>query len=90
MEFINASETIGMIIAGGTTNITGDIVATMFMILLTLMASAMMFGIPLEFMAVLILPFCLVVAAFYGNFMVAVIIILTFISMIIARNWLFK
>lgn len=88
--FINASETIGLILAAGTTSITGSMVATLFMILLFLMVIALMFGIPLEFMSILVLPFCIVVAAYYGNFMVPVIIILAFVSMLIAKNWLFK
>ena len=90
MFFVNASETIGMILSSGTIGITGNIVATLFLILIVLMALAMIFSIPLEFMAVLILPFCISVAAFYGNFMVPVVLILIFLSMIIAKTWIFK
>jgi len=90
MIFINATESIGIILAAGTAGITGSVVATLFAILLFLMVVALMFGIPLEFLAVLILPFCISCAAFYGNFIIPVIVILMFVSMLIAKNWLFR
>lgn len=88
--FINATETIGVIMAAGTTGITGGVVATLFMILFILMVIALMFGIPMEFLIVLILPFCLVCAAYYSNFYVAIILIILFVSMLMAKNWLFR
>jgi uncharacterized membrane protein len=90
MIFINATESIGQIISHGTIGVTGGIVATMFMILLILIVIALMFGIPLEFLSVLVLPFCIAVGAFYGSFIIPVIIILLFVSMLIAKNWLFR
>jgi hypothetical protein len=90
VDFINASGTIGMIISSGTNTLTGSVVATMFFILLFLITMALMFGIPLEFLVVLILPFCIGVASYYSNFMLPVVIILLYVSMIIAKNWLFK
>ena len=90
MLFINDTETIGQIISSGTSNFTGTIVITMFFILLVIMAIAMMFGIPLEFMAILILPFCLVVGAFYGNFIIPITLIVLFVASIIAKHWLFR
>lgn len=88
--FINATETIGVIMAAGTTGITGSVIATLFMILFILMVIALMFGVPIEFLLVLILPFCLVCAAYYSNFMLPVVIIILFVSMLIAKNWLFR
>jgi len=90
MDFINATGTIGTIMSSGTSTLTGSIVATLFFILLFLMVLALMFGIPLEFLSVLILPFCIGVASYYSNFLLPVIIILLYVSMIIAKNWLFK
>lgn len=88
--FINATDTIGTILESGTTSLTGSMVATLFFILLFLMVIALMFGIPLEFLAVLILPFCIAVGAFYSNFLLPTIIILLYVAMIIAKNWLWK
>ena len=90
MIFINATQSIGQILAAGTAGITGSVVATLFAILLFLLVLGLMFGIPFEFMSVLILPFCISVAAFYGNFVLPVIVILLYVSMLIAKNWLFR
>jgi len=89
MFFINSSETIGQIIAAGTLSITGTTVATLLLILMILMAICMVFNIPLEFTALLLLPFCIVVAA-YNSFMIPVILILVFVATIFAKNWIFK
>lgn len=90
MDFINMSGTIGLILAAGTQNLTGDLVATLFLILLFLIVIAFMFQIPLEFLSVLILPFCLSVGAFYSNFMIPIIVILLYVASLIAKNWLFR
>lgn len=89
-EFINQTDVIGTIMSSGTETLTGSMVATLFFVLLVLILIAFMFGIPLEFMAVLILPFCIAVAAFYSNFLIAVIVILILVASIIAKNWIFK
>lgn len=88
--FINVTESIGQIITNGTTIVTGSIVATLFIILIILIVLAFMFQIPLEFLGMFILPFCLVLASFYGVFLLAVIIFIIFVSLIIAKNWIFK
>lgn len=89
-DFINETDVIGTIMDAGTQTLTGSMVATLFFILLFLIVMAFMFGIPLEFMAVIILPFCIGVASYYSNFLVPVIMILIFIASILAKNWLFK
>ena len=90
MIFINATESIGQIITNGTLGVTGNIVATMLVIFMILVVIGMMFQIPLEFIVVFMLPFCIAIAAFYTNFMILIVLILIFVSMIIAKNWLFK
>jgi hypothetical protein len=90
MIFINETETIGTILASGTTTISGDMVATLFFLLLFLMVMAMMFGIPLEFLAVIILPFCLAVGSYYASFLIPIVIIVFYVSFIVAKNYLFK
>jgi len=89
-EFINQTDVIGRVMEAGTNTLTGSMVATLFFILLFLIVIAFMFGIPLEFMAIIILPFCLAVGSFYSNFYIPIIIIIVFVASIIAKNWLFK
>lgn len=88
--FMNQTDVIGRIMESGTNTLTGSMVATLFFILMFLIVIAFMFGIPLEFLAVIILPFCLALGSYYSNFYVPIIIIIVFVASIIAKNWLFK
>jgi len=88
--FINQTGVIGGILNAGTETMTGSMTATLLFILLFLIVMALSFGLPLEFLAVIILPFCLSVGAYYGTFMLPIVIILIYIASIIAKNWLFK
>lgn len=90
MIFMNETETIGRVITNGTLGITGELVATMFIIFIILIVIAFMFQIPLEFTAVLLLPFCISVGAYYSNFMAPLIVILIYLCTIMAKNWLFR
>lgn len=88
--FINSTGVIAQIMESGTQNLTGGIIATLFMILLFLILVAMMFQIPLEYLAVLILPFCLAVGAYYSTFIIPITIIILYLSSILAKNWIYK
>lgn len=90
MDFINITGPIGQIVAAGSTGVTGSVVATIFVILLVFFAISIMFGIPLEFFAVIILPFCIASAAYYSNFVLPVVIIVFFTGFLIAKNFLFR
>ena len=90
MIFINETGIIGTIIQAGTENMTGSVVATLMFVLLFLVVVAIFFGIPFEFMAVLLLPFVIGLGAFYSSFMIPLVISLIIISSIIAKNWLFR
>jgi len=90
MLFINQTETIGTIINAGTQNLTGSLVATFFVILLFLLIIAVIFQIPLEFIAIFILPFMLVIGAFYSSFMIPIIVLFIFAAIIITKNWIFN
>jgi len=88
--FINETGVIGSILAAGTQNLTGSIMATLFFVLIFLVVICIMFNIPLEFAALLLLPFCLGVGAFYSSFIIPITIILIFVSALVAKNWLFR
>lgn len=90
MPFINKTDTMGVILDAGTQNATGDLMVTLLFILLFLIAICLMFSIPLEFIAVIILPICLASASYYSDFFKPLIVIIIYVSMIIAKNWLFK
>jgi len=88
--FINATDVIGTTMSSGTSSLTGSMVASLFFILLFLITMAFMFGIPLEFLAVIILPFCIACVTVYGNFWLPIVVIIMFFGSIVAKNWLFK
>jgi len=89
-EFINETDVIGQVLESGTQTLTGSMVATLFFILMFLVVMCLVFGIPLEFLAIIILPFCISVGAYYSNFFLPIVIIIIFVSSIIAKNWLFR
>ena len=90
MFFMNNTETIGVIINTGSSTLTGSIMASIFLLLIFLIVVSLMFGIPLEFLAIIVLPFCLSVGAYYSDFMIPIIVIIVYLSMLIAKNWLFR
>jgi len=90
MVFINETDILGLILAAGTSNLTGNIVATLLLVLLFLVCISLMFSIPLELTTVILLPLCIGMGAYYSNMLAALIVILIYISMIVAKNWLFK
>ena len=90
MVFLNTTETIGMIINAGTQSTTGNIFATLLMILIFLIVIGMMFGIPLEFIALIILPICLGCGAYFNNFLVPVIVIIIYFAILIVKHWIFR
>lgn len=90
MDFINQTDIIGRILDSGTQNATGSMVATLLFILLFLVVVCMMFGIPLEFASIIILPLCLAMGSYYSKIFAPLIVILIYVAMIIAKNWLIK
>ena len=89
MPFTNTSDIIGKLLIHGSTNVTGSIENTLYFILLFIVAVALYFGIPLEFLIIIIFPYCLVCAAYFG-FTIPIIIIIVYIAAIIAKNFLIR
>jgi hypothetical protein len=79
-----------MILAGVTTNFTGNMEWTLYLIFLVLFAIGLFFGIPLEITATLLLPFVIGAAAFYSGILGILVVILLYISAIVAKNFLFR
>jgi len=88
--FINTTESIGTIIQAGTQSVTGSLFLTLLMIFIFLVIIGIIFSIPLEFISIILLPFCLACASHYGNFVAPVAIILIYVSTIITKNWIFR
>ena len=90
MVFINETGTIGMIMTAGTLGLTGNIVVSLLIVLLFLITIAMLFNIPLEYTAIIILPLCIACGAYYSTFLAPTVVILIYLATIVTKNWLFK
>lgn len=90
MVFLNTSETIGILIGTATTYTTGSMFLTLFIIMVTIIAVAMLFGIRMEFTAILILPLLLTYMAYYGEFIVIGALILIYLALIFTQKFIFR
>lgn len=90
MAFINWTEPIGQIISGATTSATGNLFVTLLIIIILIMAVALMFGIRLEFTAIVILPLMLSYMAYYSEFVVPGVVLLFYLGFVITKNFIFR
>lgn len=90
MVLLNTTGIIGSIMVAGTEGLTGDMVATLLIVLLFLVVIGIMFSIPMEYLSIIIIPFCLATATYYNQFIIPLLIIGIYLSVIITKNWLFK
>ncbi len=88
--FINTTETLGIILGRGTEYTTGSIFLTLFILMLFIVAIGLMFGIKLEFTAILILPLLLSYMAYYSEFIVIGSIIFIYLALIVTQRFIFK
>jgi hypothetical protein len=63
---------------------------TLLAVMILLLAICMMFGIDLEWSALLILPYTISCAAYYSNFIAPLGVILIYLALLFTKNWLFK
>ncbi len=90
LMFINATGEIANVLTRGTTTVTGNLTATLLLLLIILFVLCIMFTIPVEFAGVILLPFCISVAAYYSEFVGPVVTIIVYLSTILAKNWIFR
>jgi len=88
--FLNCTETIGKVFATGTDTTTGSIFMTLLVLLFVILAIAVMFGIPIEYTAVLVLPLLLAYTAFVSDFASILVITLLYLGVIVAKNFIIR
>ena len=88
--FINWTETIGVVVGNATTTTTGSLFVTLLLIVAFIMAMAIMFGIRLEYTAIIILPLIMGYASYYSEFVTMLLLILIYLSVIVTKNFIFK
>lgn len=87
--FINQSGTIGQIVTLMTNQGTGSLFLTFLLIVLSIMLLAMVFRIPLEFTAIIILPITLTLMSFIGNFWTFGGVLLIYLAILGAKYFFF-
>lgn len=88
--FINCSSDniVYNIINTGTTTTTGSIFLTLIMIFIMLLLIALMFGIPLEFTAILVLPLMFGYMAYFSEFLSMGLVMLIYLAIIFTKNFI--
>jgi hypothetical protein len=90
VTFINYSDIIGSIIYASAANFTGSIFMSLLMIVIFILALAALFGIRLEYTAIAILPLMLALMSREALFFPAGIVLLIYLSFIVAKNFIFR
>ena len=90
MVLYNSSSFIGLIIDSGTSSLTGDLQLTLFLIFIFLMVIGLMFNLPIEYLAIVIIPITLTMAVYYSIFWIPLLIIIIYVATIITKNWIFR
>lgn len=88
--FINTTETIGIIMGEATAVTFGAMFLTLFFVLIVILAIALMFGIRLEYTAILVLPLVLVYMAYYSEFYATGGVLIIYLAFILTKNFIFK
>lgn len=89
--FINTTETVGIILGSATTYTTGSMFISLLILMLAIVAMAIMFGIQLEYTAILILPLLLSYMAFYGGeFAIISLVIMIYLALIFTKKFILQ
>jgi len=84
----NETGTIGIILKAATMNITGSEFLTYLGIILLVITFFLIFRIPIEATAVLIMPLLLVLMAFSGNLLAIGGAFLIYLGILLAKNFI--
>lgn len=88
--FINWSQSIGQILTAGTQNTTGSMFLTLLLIFILLLAVCLMFGIELEYTAILVLPLGLAYMSYYSDFLKMGAVLLFYLGFVFTNKFIFK
>jgi hypothetical protein len=90
MVLANATGFVGQMLGTATASITGSLFLSLFMMFIILLAICFMFGIPLEFSGIILLPLCLVLMTYYSEFIGTGGVMLIYLAFVIAKNMPFR
>lgn len=90
MVFFNSTDVLGILLLSMTETTTGDLFISLFMLFMFLLVACIMFGIPTELSAVILLPWTLVTATYYSQFVAPLGIIIIYLTFIIVKSLPFR
>jgi hypothetical protein len=88
VQFLNDSNTVGIIMNAVTYNVTGSETLTLIGVTLFLLLCFALFRVPFELGVIFILPIILIMGAYDGNFVPVVIVSLLLVGSIMAKRFL--
>lgn len=86
----NNASLVSKMLCTSSSTITGSMFLSLFLLFVILLAICIMFGIPMEFSGVILLPFVLVCMTYYSEFIGTGGIILIYLTFVIAKNLPFR
>lgn len=89
MPFINDSNTVGQAVGLITTNVTGSIYLTLFLLLIIFIAILAAFRVSIEWIAVIILPFVLAGWAYTADFQTFGGLTLILLAVVFIKKFIF-
>lgn len=89
--FMNCTQSIGLIVQQASLNVSGSLFLTLGMVLILLIAACILFRIPLEFTAVIIIPLVLVYMAYDPtHFIIVGVALFFYLALIFTKNFIFR
>lgn len=86
----NSSGIFGIILDAFTYNVTGSLFLTLLAMIILLFAFCLMFKIPLEYTAIIVMPILITLMAYSSDFKAIGGLMLLYISVLVARWFLVK
>jgi hypothetical protein len=88
MAFVDSNGT-SVFLLTSVNEVTGSLFITLFFIVLVLIIIALMLRIPIEFTAIIVLPFLISVTAYESSLMSVTGVFLIYIALLLANNFWF-
>ena len=88
--FINSTDIIGIIMMRATDTSTGSMIVTLLLVMIFLMVIAMMFQMPLELTAIVMLPYVLACTAYYSDMLAGVVVIIIYLGILATKHSFIK
>jgi hypothetical protein len=86
----NSTQVIGQIIESATLNVTGSLYLTLLGVILGLVLICLLFRIPIEFTAIIVLPLMLGLMAYMSEFRIIGGVTLIYLGVLLGKNFFFK